>query len=1229
MKVMALRYLKTLFFILLFAVFFSWQAAMAQDPLTIEGSPAEVVFQDGTYKFIPEIKGGDGNYTFDYLNEPGWMDVIVVDGVNGSIILQNKVDRPDNGDVGVPDNPIKIWVKDGTGTQVFLPDFKVIVENKNDSPTIDNKGYDPEDPEADHFHSIPLNQLQILGGDTVEKEALFTLKVTDDDLDLGDELTFPDTGIPGWLEYVDDDGDGIPTLFRKEGRPDNSDAGTTYDLKLIVADNYGGSDLMNIKIEVSNVNDPPTVKFDPQPEDTVNQDSEWTALIKGDDVDFGKNDTEALTFSVQIYEIEGEGDTVTETLVQTLADDAEPTAPDYWLKSFLKDADDQDTGRILSGTPKYDNIGKYKIFLKATDASSAASISPTLEEAFVLEVINVNDPPTIEGDPVVTELSQADVDETTGQPKEVLPGAVFSFQPTADDKDGDVLTLTAKNLPDWLEFVDTDDNQIPDTLRNTENRPKNSDVGIFSGIELCADDNAVDSIDPVCMPLPDIEVTDMNDAPSIQEDSKKPDTTTVLQAYFAGGTVNPGEEFNFKPEFNDPDGDILTVTVNGNIPDWLEFVDDTLRNKQNRPDNNDPDLLAETLTICATDQIADAVCTDSFIITVEKVNDPPTLTSAKPQDSVDQSYGTCCVDAETEDPLPVAQGSIINFPVKLDDIDNDFADLKCFIENKPAWLELIIAQDPDTDTDNYFMVNSENRPANSDVGTYTGIQICVSDEEAEPVCTDEFTITVNNVNDPPTITGTPNSNVKQVIEDTAEGEEYIYPDPDEYDLLEISDPDLELENTQENLIYYLKNKPDWLTFKEGNLPIVNKENRPNQDDVGDYEGFQICVKDQDGKEACTDEIIIKVGDENDPPTIMPATDNDPVTKIDCDEDGGEYSSSFLIDDIDEDILTVWIKGEKPSWLDHPTIGEDKTTVTLEGELLDCKDLKDVYEIQLAVTDDNATTIYPFEIQVISPTPGDINYDGSVDITDAVLALQILAGLTPDNAVISGDANGDNKIGVEDILYILRRIVLQPANISAAGAKDLIGTTPDLVIIDVSTMYDQGHLPLARNYPVNDETLATEIPNLDKNGNYLVYCHTDSASLKAAHMLLSEGFKNVYRLEGNYDAWVSAGYLVDIPAAKAKELIDNDTDESLIIIDVAPGDTYALGYIPGAATYPLDALDSVISNLPTDKKYLVYCRSDQPSIDGGNKLVDAGFNPVYRLSGNLQAWDVLGYEIIKP
>ncbi len=106
MKVMALRYLKTLFFILLFAVFFSWQAAMAQDPLTIEGSPAEVVFQDGTYKFIPEIKGGDGNYTFDYLNEPGWMDVIVVDGVNGSIILQNKVDRPDNGDVGVPDSKI-------------------------------------------------------------------------------------------------------------------------------------------------------------------------------------------------------------------------------------------------------------------------------------------------------------------------------------------------------------------------------------------------------------------------------------------------------------------------------------------------------------------------------------------------------------------------------------------------------------------------------------------------------------------------------------------------------------------------------------------------------------------------------------------------------------------------------------------------------------------------------------------------------------------------------------------------------------------------------------------------------------------------------------------------------------------------------------------------------------------------------------------------------------------
>lgn len=100
------------------------------------------------------------------------------------------------------------------------------------------------------------------------------------------------------------------------------------------------------------------------------------------------------------------------------------------------------------------------------------------------------------------------------------------------------------------------------------------------------------------------------------------------------------------------------------------------------------------------------------------------------------------------------------------------------------------------------------------------------------------------------------------------------------------------------------------------------------------------------------------------------------------------------------------------------------------------------------------------------------------------------------------------------------------DVTPAEAKDLIDTTPGLVIIDVSPNYDQGHLPGAVNYYLGDGSLDDAIPMLDKRGTYLVYCHVDSVAIRGAQKLIDAGFKNVYRLEGNYSAWVDAGYPVE-------------------------------------------------------------------------------------------------------
>jgi rhodanese-related sulfurtransferase len=96
----------------------------------------------------------------------------------------------------------------------------------------------------------------------------------------------------------------------------------------------------------------------------------------------------------------------------------------------------------------------------------------------------------------------------------------------------------------------------------------------------------------------------------------------------------------------------------------------------------------------------------------------------------------------------------------------------------------------------------------------------------------------------------------------------------------------------------------------------------------------------------------------------------------------------------------------------------------------------------------------------------------------------------------------------------------------AEAKALIDKTPDIIIIDVSPVYDRGHLPGAVNYPIGDGSLDRAIPTLDKDRTYLVYCHVDSVAIAGARKLVDAGFTKVYRLEGNYSGWVAAGYPVE-------------------------------------------------------------------------------------------------------
>jgi hypothetical protein len=59
--------------------------------------------------------------------------------------------------------------------------------------------------------------------------------------------------------------------------------------------------------------------------------------------------------------------------------------------------------------------------------------------------------------------------------------------------------------------------------------------------------------------------------------------------------------------------------------------------------------------------------------------------------------------------------------------------------------------------------------------------------------------------------------------------------------------------------------------------------------------------------------------------------------------------------------------------------------------------------------------------------GDINGDCTVDLADAILALQVLAGVDASGLIRSEyassgvDVNGDNRVGLEEVIYILQKV----------------------------------------------------------------------------------------------------------------------------------------------------------------------------------------------------------------
>ncbi len=78
----------------------------------------------------------------------------------------------------------------------------------------------------------------------------------------------------------------------------------------------------------------------------------------------------------------------------------------------------------------------------------------------------------------------------------------------------------------------------------------------------------------------------------------------------------------------------------------------------------------------------------------------------------------------------------------------------------------------------------------------------------------------------------------------------------------------------------------------------------------------------------------------------------------------------------------------------------------------------------------------------------------------------------------------------------------------------------VVIMDVRTAeeYAAGHIDGAINFDVKSPSFASNITKMNEDTEYMVYCKAGGRSVKACKIMAKAGLKNLYNLEGGFDAW---------------------------------------------------------------------------------------------------------------
>ena len=662
------------------------------------------------------------------------------------------------------------------------------------------------------------------------EDTAFTCTVpenTFNDVDAGDSLTYTatksdGTALPAWLSF----NAGARTF---SGTPANGDVGT-ITVKVTATDSSSASVSDEFTVTVANTNDAPTAS-----DNTVTVTVGQPKTINASDFKFSDPDAGDSMSSVRITELPGQG---------TLTLDGNTVADNQ----VIPIADINDGKLVYSPAAGQSSAQDTSLHYSVFDQSGLESASAS---ALTLDLVD-NTPPTFTSfsAPVAT------VNEDT---QKEITFADLTAKGNEADTDGTVDAFAVKAVTSGILLIGENAGSATafavgtnDTIDSTHNAywtPAANANGELNAFTVTALDNF--GAESGASVLVKVDVMAINDAPTVPNPIADQNATEDA-AFTCTVPVNT---------FSDVDaGDTLTwsaTKADGTaLPAWLSF-DAGTRTFSGTPANGDVGTI--TVKVTATDGSSASV-SDEFTVMVANTNDAPTV----PKPIADQN---ATEDAAFSFTVPV---NMFN--------DVDAGDTLTWSATKsdgsalPTWLSF-----------NAGTRTFSGTPANGDVGTIT-VKVTATDGSSASV-SDEFTVTVANTNDAPTV---PNPIADQnATEDAA----FSFTVP----VNTFNDVD-----AGDSLTYTATKSdgsalPGWLSFNAGTRTFSGT---PLNGDVG---SITVKMTATDGSSASvSDQFLLTVGNVNDAPTgtvhIGLQADSESTFIVDtstlADEDGGPGALNY-------------------------------------------------------------------------------------------------------------------------------------------------------------------------------------------------------------------------------------------------------------------------------------------------------------------------------------------------